>query len=411
MNKIFLSGGWGYGNLGDNAILAGTLKCITEADPSIALHIESFDIDELRALHGLPSVPSLHKQISDAVANDQTIQTRLKAWLATDNAVAIDEMPDFLKSTFNEMRNSGAVIFAGGGYFNDTWVEAFPIRLAEFRMAVLCGRPCYILAQTIGPFSLQNASGPLVKILPKFTAITYRDKQSAQTLESAGVPSDILSYTADLAHLVGKHSDETDSPHGQNTIGLMLQNFRRHENVTGYSERGSIRSRLGYVTVLLRSLNIVSRRLNSPKFVVFSSTTWDKKFLRIFCRLARLIGVDANYVDVTGRPVEEFIRACQSVKVMVSTNMHPIILATVANIPVVALSYHFKLDDYMDRIGRSSSCLRIDSFTASQLADSIAEACNRGSSAASKSEELSQAVILDAAKNIKVLRESLSRFA
>ena len=63
----------------------------------------------------------------------------------------------------------------------------------------------------------------------------------------------------------------------------------------------------------------------------------------------------------------------QNVDIMVSTNMHPIILAATSNIPSIALSYHYKVDDYMASLGLDKFLLKIDDFTSNKLSQLIIE--------------------------------------
>ena len=61
---------------------------------------------------------------------------------------------------------------------------------------------------------------------------------------------------------------------------------------------------------------------------------------------------------------------------MLSTNMHPIILASAAGIPCVAISYFYKVDDFMESIGLQRFVIRIDKINEAALVPLAQDALN-----------------------------------
>ena len=145
----------------------------------------------------------------------------------------------------------------------------------------------------------------------------------------------------------------------------MVQIFRPHLGAAGPSPAGRIASSEQYIAAISEALEQCLGRHPSLELHFIPSTTWDEPTCRLV--FERLKGkADAHFH--VGPHTTEFIDLCQGVDVMLSTNMHPIILATTAGKGSVAISYHYKLDDYMKSIDQGKNVVRIDDFSSAELA-------------------------------------------
>ena len=55
--KIVVSGYYGHGNTGDEAILAGMLAAMRSAEPGVKVAVLSGDPEATRGMHGVDAVP------------------------------------------------------------------------------------------------------------------------------------------------------------------------------------------------------------------------------------------------------------------------------------------------------------------------------------------------------------------
>ena len=60
--NILLSGGWGYGNLGDDAILEASVRILCNLYPQSKITIMSYEPCDIN-IHGYEVIPSLHRAI------------------------------------------------------------------------------------------------------------------------------------------------------------------------------------------------------------------------------------------------------------------------------------------------------------------------------------------------------------
>ncbi|MFQ5924230.1 MAG: polysaccharide pyruvyl transferase family protein, partial [Anaerolineales bacterium] len=164
---IVIAGYFGYGNLGDEAILTGMLEDLKDTLPQAECVVVSGDPAQTTKSHG--------KQ-----------------------AVGWDDLPSIIEA----VRNSDLLIVGGGGLFHDYW----PIDSHEFLSSATNGLASYLslpllsamlrkpsMAYSVGVGPLRSASARnYVRFaFDSFSAIAVRDDESAALLRSlrANLPS------------------------------------------------------------------------------------------------------------------------------------------------------------------------------------------------------------------------------
>lgn len=371
-SKIYLTGGWGYGNKGDNVILMAMLNSLKENIPSYELFITSFSPDELKRMHSLSSQKSIHRLLTTRFLKNPLFLVRIFSvwfWRVTkkyfNNPIMI--CPS-LRKHLDLIKNSDVVLMAGGGYFNDAWKDALPSRLLEIEIASYFNKKIMLYGQSIGPFSKESCEGVLRDYLSGVSRVTFRDIKSEQTLRLAQFDELKMKLTADEVNLLPPRN--YTQPKAENfSVGVMVQHFRKHEGPTGSSSAGWIDTSEKYyeqIAIALEELN----KLKKVHFIIIPSTTWDQSSCN---KVARKLNEKkiSNFTLLNNPNVNDFVSACQTVDLMISTNMHPIIIASTMCKPSIAISYHYKLDDFMDSIGMSEFTSKIDDFTAEWLVNNF----------------------------------------
>lgn len=367
MKKIYITGGWGYGNYGDNAILAGMLQSLKFRLKDSELIITSFDTNELALQNNVESIPSVHSLFTK---NPITrLWHRFSYWLWRKSSYKWMFSSE-LNKHLEILKKSNVLLMGGGGYFNDAWPSMLNSKYAELELAEVANCPVMLYGQTIGPFSDYTIKNSLSKKLNKVSFISYRDAQSAETLKKSDFNFSNALLTADEANLLPVLKKNYLKNHdGKIVIGVMIQNFRPHLNVSGVSVGATIPDSSSYISEVVNALNAISS-LMPCHFVFMTSTTWDLKTNQsVFNEIRPCQRSTKEFIN--NFDTDQFISICQHVDVMLSTNMHPIILATTAHKPSVALSYHYKLDDYMESVGQRGSVLRIDNFSSDTLKNAL----------------------------------------
>jgi polysaccharide pyruvyl transferase WcaK-like protein len=407
MKSLYLTGGWGYGNLGDNAILSGMLKTFSERLPDHRINITSKSPEEIFRNHGLPALKSIHGLLRNRNPLAAGRWLAVALWRLSGHRIMLSPA---LRKHVELMKESSAVVLGGGGYFTDDWMDMLRARYVEIEMAQALGIPIVIYGQTVGPFSDRTLKASLAKFLNKVTFIAHRDVQSKGTLTRSNYPllSSILS--ADEANLLAPEiaTARTGSSPSKLVVGVMVQKFRRHLGQEGPSPAGAITSEASYIKNFVEALEIVSRGRTGLVFKFIPSTSWDMRVCHeVAKQLSAIVGADK--IETFGTVLaSEFIFACQNVDIMISTNMHPVILASTSGKPSVAISYHYKLDDYMKSVGLDKYVIRIDDFNAASLSSLVLEVMARYQELAERVSSLQPEVAQMARRNCDSLIYVLS---
>ena len=141
--KIVLSGGWSYGNIGDEAIARCTIYLLKNFFPRNNLTIYSYDPQNFYYHHEMKSLESVHKKVDRCGLNTLS---GIEEVLREPKAFLLDEFSDSLDE-------STLFVMAGGGYFNDRWKRQFIARILEIEIAKRKEAKIAIIGQSIGPIT------------------------------------------------------------------------------------------------------------------------------------------------------------------------------------------------------------------------------------------------------------------
>lgn len=163
MPKVVISGYYGFGNCGDEAILHAMLLALREAVPRLEATVLSKDPDYTAREYGVRSIP------------------RDNPWLV-----------------YKALGDSDLLISGGGGLLQDiTSPKSIIYYLGIVAMARLLGKPVFLYAQGIGPVSTAMGRALVKLVVNRVNAITVRDPDSRDELAALGVTRPRLEVTAD----------------------------------------------------------------------------------------------------------------------------------------------------------------------------------------------------------------------
>lgn len=334
--SFYITGGWGYGNKGDNAIFEGMRQSFSEAFPSERLIVTSYSRQEMREQHSIDAIESVHRLLGKRAPLGLFRWLGVMIWRMSGLKMLL--VPS-LKRHQKLMQNASAVVMGGGGYFNDAWPDMLRSRYVEIDLARSVGTPIIIYGQTVGPFSQQTINRSLKRYLGYVQRIAYRDAQSLKVLEAADVPESKRVLSADEANLLSVRPAVVPKSPGKLLVGVMAQKFRPHLGPSGPSAPGSIPDEETYIQRVTDGLLLLAEARPDVEYVFIPSTRWDEPVVEDVANRVKSILQD-RVTMVSDPDANQFISLCQNVDLMISTNMHPVILATTASVPSIAISYH-----------------------------------------------------------------------
>ncbi len=377
-NKIFITGYYGFGNTGDEAILTAMLEHLRELRQDLQITVTSATPAKTAATYGVESI-----LWSDALAMLEAV------------------------------RQTDLVIIGGGGIFHDYWgfnPNAFltdnhwgiSFYTAPAVMATIYEKPVMLYAIGVGPLLSEHGRRFTKVACDAAAAITVRDKASQELLESIGVPAERIAVTVDP---VFGFSTEKD------TAALeVLQNLNAARPLIGVAFRHwdvGIHPGFWEQEVAAGLDLFLQNHEGSILFVPFQrleGKVEDDTTIanRIRSRMKHQDRTMVLEPEFSPRQIYTVLSQCDLV---IGMRLHSLILSILGRVPVLALSYDTKVNQAMERTGLQEFELDIRSVEAPRLAELMSHAL------AAKKESNSEGLADLARQNARIAIEMLERAA
>ena len=340
--SVLVTGYYGFGNTGDEAILAGLVAGLRRRLPSIRIVVLSGDPGQTRHRHGVDAI----------------------AWR---DPLAIAE----------EVRNCDLVVIGGGGLFQDyRGVEAGTLLTPRHGgitfyagpaiLAALAGKPFALHGLGFGP--LESAEGRRIVAAVARTAarISVRDESSRALLEALGVPASRITLSADPAFLLAPEGVRPEDV----LIGMGIEPRAPIAGVALRPWSHGVRPEAWEREAAAGLDLFLERTSGSLLFVPFEKSPWSddddfalasrvRKQLRHADRTAVLSGL------LSPEDTAALIGGCDLV---VGMRLHSAVFAIAGSVPPVAIAYDKKVEALLERSGMSELVLQIGELSASTLA-------------------------------------------
>jgi polysaccharide pyruvyl transferase WcaK-like protein len=373
-NRIGLMDHMGFGNMGDAAIQESLIANIRRRIPTAQLVAFSSIPEDTRQRHNLESYPifwSYQKRDgSDASpARPATLTSWLKQALKGCRpfyAVAkpvhdlLHEIVHLIRS-YSTVKSLDLLLVAGGGQLCELW-RTLPYNVFKFCvLAKLSNTPLFIVSVGAGPLTR-----PLNKTFARWSVrladyASFRDVESQALLHSLGVTRETYVYpdpvyALDLrGYLRIEPSKLKRVKVGLNPMGFCDPRLWPRKDAAVY--RHYLDKVASFSTWLLGrdyDLEVFTSDISVDKWAIEDL----KK---------RLIGDGRTDLvpRVVFRPVldlQELLRQMADFQFVVTSKFHGVVFSHLLCKPVIALSYHHKIDDLMRAVGHDEYCLDIEHF-------------------------------------------------
>jgi polysaccharide pyruvyl transferase CsaB len=308
--KVLLSGYYGCGNIGDEAVLAAIVQGLKAGYPESEITVLSAAPGLTAALNGVRAV----SRSSPAAI--------LKALVGTD-----------------------LFISGGGSLFQDaTSLASFWYYLSLVLLAKLLRKKVVIFAQGFGPLRRWFNRRLAGLVLPLADLVTVRDEDSFRALRRLGVKPGRLYQTADPAVLL----DPPPAAEGRKI--LSLEGIPLDRPLLGISVRSwkiPEKDKDALLGKLAKALDTLVERYDfRPVFVLFQCP----EDLAQTARVTALMQSESKVIFRTCRP-DEMFALFQHFSFVVGLRLHALIFAALAAVPAVALSYDPKVAAFAAQVG------------------------------------------------------------
>ncbi len=333
MTRLLLSGYFGFGNLGDDAILYSMVGRIRTQRKDC----------EITVLSNCPK----------DTARDLDV-TAVNRWN--------------LKDVISAIRGCDVFISGGGSLLQDiTGVKSLLYYLGLIWLAQKLNKKVMIFAQGLGPLTGKNSRSKTTKILNKTDVITVRDKDSAELLNCIGVTKQVTITADPVLSLANEDRQllrqETKilsefQLDGEKLIVVCPRAWNDNVFLDPLAEALSALHSEGYQICLVP--------FHLPGDLLFCQTIADS------------IGQDAVIID---RPLDlkEVAALFSQAGLVIGMRLHSLIIAAALGTPMVGISYDPKVEAFLRTVEQPCAG-NAEQVTAGALMRTVGEVLNAPSS-------------------------------
>lgn len=321
MSKLVISGYYGFGNAGDEAMLSAMLTALRSLDPALQITVISGSPGDTRQRYG---VMAIHRLNLPAIA------------LAVSRA-------DLLVS-------------GGGSLLQDvTSGRSIFYYLAILKLANLLSCPIMLYAQGIGPIRSGLARSFMRHIGNRIAGGTVRDEGSLSELADLGVNLAQVSVTADPVLALERVSLDS----GREILGQL--EMQGEGPLIGFSVR-EWQGREHFKTVFAAVADRLVIELGARILFLPMQCPDDLEAAQLVAERMNvahaLIGSRSDTVDL--------LSIVGNLDLLVGVRLHALIFAAVMETPFIGVSYDPKIDRFLESLGEQSAG-SLDSLTEQNL--------------------------------------------
>ncbi len=323
MSRVVVSGYYGFDNLGDEAVLAGTIEALRCFRPGVEIAVLSANPEATARAHDVHAIPRARPG-------------------------------DLLRA----LRQCDLCLSGGGSLFQDVTSWRSPwYYLGVLALAQRLGRPTAVYAQGIGPLRGRTVRRAAARLLDAVEIITLRDQASLAVLDRWGVRRPPVALAADPALLLRPEwsprvMQELSTWGGGLRFGLALRPWADDR----------------WLEALASAARAASHRFGA-RWICLSMHPSDD--LTTATRVAAEIGGAATVVRGPFTP-REMLALTGDLALLVGMRLHALIFAALSGVPLVALAYDPKITAFAGEVGEP--CLDLDALDFLRLAQMISSA-------------------------------------
>lgn len=309
MNAIVISGYYGFGNTGDEAMLRATLQGLERRLGPLRATVVTGRPDEVRRVHGVEAVGRL-------------------------------DFPAVARS----LRGADLFLSGGGSLLQDStsWRNLM-YHLLLFRMARQAGTRAMIYAQGVGPIRTRLGRWLTPTVIRGLSAITVRDPGSAEELRALGVTNPEAEVTADPAFAL-----DPAPPDRIDEIWHQAGLDRDRQPVIALAPRG-LRNRAAEAEGLAFAADWIVRRLKVRPLLLPMQYPNDIDACGLILQRMRHSS-EAVLLEDPLAP-EEILGVTGRCELVIGVRLHALIFGAAMGVPLLGIHYDPKVTYFLRRLG------------------------------------------------------------
>lgn len=326
--NILICGNYGAGNFGDELILKGLLK-VARQIPNIDIVVMTGNPEETQRFHDVKTtsfIPSSFLSWVKNLLNGRAFRALSAIW------------------------KSDVIVFGGGGLFNEREIQSMRIWSWQARAFRWFRKPVVMVGQSFGKFEKEKNKKIICRVCGSMQKIIVRDTTSKKNLEKLGVTHNI--------HIL------KDS-----ALWLSNEDFSDNENIKNVEIQKQLREKYAVITArfwpgidndeLAQKLRTTIKEITTQYQMPVHFLAMQKGNISDRDVYEKL-GIE-SVLYVEPKSINELWNEVNDASLIVSMRLHGCILAALARIRVLALSYDGKVRSLLTDIGLADSIADINS--------------------------------------------------
>lgn len=374
---IGLFGPWGFGNLGCAATQDAVIQNIRAHIPDAQIIGFSLIPKDTEERHGIPSYRIGRDEWSEYGQNREIPFRGIAEWLKSHPSSIFYKVGywagrlrlefKLLNQAFQHVRKLDLLIVSGGGQLLDFWGRLqHPYWLFKYAiLSKLAGTKLLFVSVGAGPIDARISKLFIKTALLVADYRSYRDEESKRYVERVlGFKRDDPVYP-DLAYSI-RVKDFQKADNRRQVVGVGVVPYF---DPRFWPENDPV----VYQTYLSKMASFVSWLVNQGYAVdlLVGETNADRFVVKDLISLLEKTGVMSSACEqVKEEPIQsvnDLFCEITNTDFVVASRLHNVLLSTIRKRPVIALSYHPKIDSLMKNSGQSAYCLPIDKFDVETL--------------------------------------------
>ena len=360
--RIGLFGVFGAGNLGNECTLQALIYNLRKYAPNAEISCVCSEPKEVASSYNISALPIRETSLPSMKNRAMRLLRRIFVGIPM-------ELYRWSK-VFETLKGVDMLVMTGTGMLGDVGILPFGLHYDILKWSIiakLCR--CKLLFVSVGVGPIRH---PLSRWLVKAALAladyrSYRDSFSKEYLESLHFDTTRDSVCPDLAFSLPKAMIPSSQGYDGHTavvgVGIMTYSDRRANSGTDESGyRNYIAKLVAFVTWLLEHQYTVR--------LLIGDAVYDHRARQDLRCLLEVSGInygDRKIIDEPASSVDAVLSQLADTDLVVASRFHNVLLALWLNKPVVAISYHEKVDSLMNGVGLSEFCQDIGNVDSDKL--------------------------------------------
>lgn len=324
MSDIIISGYYGLGNSGDEALLESIIRDLKSINPDVTITALSGNARLTKKRYGIETINRFN-----------------------------------IFSIIREFRKAKLLLSGGGTLIQDaTSTKSLVYYLSIISLAKKMGLKVMMYANGMGPIKDENVKR-VSEVLNKVDLITLRENVSLEEVKRCGIETPKVMVTADPAfNLVP--SDDERAKEIFSEFGI-----KEEEKIIAVSVRPCNNLPENFECEMAQALDEISKKGYLPVFIPMQLS----RDLELSIRIAGKMKSRAHVIDCEMQ-VSDMLAIIGRCSIACGMRLHLLIFASAMNVPMAGIAYDPKIKGFMDYMGQQNY-IELENFRGRDFAKTI----------------------------------------